>query len=75
MRVTWAPWLSLAGRSPARPRSGARVAPSSIRAVLVLRSFSLPFLGPDSRAWLGDALELARPGHHWLERLSDEAGS
>ncbi len=30
----------------------------------------LPALEPDRRAWLRAALELAHPGHRWLERLS-----
>ncbi len=32
----------------------------------------LPALGPSRRAWLADALELTRPGHHWLAALRAE---
>ncbi|WP_185746159.1 hypothetical protein [Oryzihumus leptocrescens] len=33
---------------------------------------ALPLLGEDQRAWLGEALAWAHPGHEWLARLEGE---
>jgi len=36
---------------------------------------ALPLLGEDQRAWLGQALAWAHPGHEWLVRLKGEAST
>ena len=34
---------------------------------------ALPYLGPERRRWLADALELVHPGHRWLKGLQATA--